>query len=169
MSTPRVNSRASPSDIPIVPKVTINAGILAFATRKPFNTPQAVPAATPHTRPTSRTPGLSPPTATMAIAAMTPENTRTPLMDKSIPPVRITNVLPTARTRRMEALVAMFITLATLGKASGRNTEKNTASATRTRKSAADWLPKMLRSRPSVLPTSRSSGWKPGRGRKSSK
>src|ERR1700722_4716510 len=43
MSTPRVNSRASPSDIPIVPKVTISAGILAFATRKPFIPPHPTP------------------------------------------------------------------------------------------------------------------------------
>ena len=50
MSTPRVNSRANPSDIPIVPKVTIRAGILAFATRKPFSKPQAVPATTPHSQ-----------------------------------------------------------------------------------------------------------------------
>ena len=86
----------------------------------------------------------------MAIAAMTPEKTSTPLMDKSIPPVKITKVLPTARTIRIEALVAMFMMFATFGNASGRKTEKNTASTTRTKNRAADWLLKMFRSRPTV-------------------
>jgi hypothetical protein len=90
----------------------------------------------------------------MAIAAMTPENTRTPLIDRSMPPVRMTNVLPTASTRRTEASVAMFRILARRGNAAGRSDEKKIASKTSTTKRAVDWRAMIARPRdPKRRPT----------------
>lgn len=89
-SMPLVINSAAPRDIPRVPKVTMRAGTFATATRKPFRRPHANPASSETSRPSSSVPMPPRPTAPKVLAAMTPENTSTPLMDRSIPAVRIT-------------------------------------------------------------------------------
>ena len=89
-STPPVISSAEPSDMPSVPSVTMNDGIFALATRKPFRTPHARPARSATASPTRITPQPSPPTSFIAFAATTPANTSTPPTDRSIPAVMIT-------------------------------------------------------------------------------
>ena len=76
--------------MPSEPSVTMNAGIFALATRKPFNRPHASPAASDTTRPRRITPRLSPPSSFIALAATTPENTSTAPSERSMPAVMIT-------------------------------------------------------------------------------
>jgi hypothetical protein len=85
-----VISSAEPSDMPSVPSVTMNDGILALLTRNPLSTPQAPPASSAIARPMRITPQLSPPTPFIAFAATTPEKTSTPPTERSMPAVMIT-------------------------------------------------------------------------------
>jgi hypothetical protein len=107
-STPPVMRSAKPSAMPNVPSVTISAGIRALATRKPLITPQPSPEPSAAPRPSRIVPQLSPPTAFISLAEMTPLNTRTAPIERSIPAVMITNVIPTARTSSTAASVKMF-------------------------------------------------------------
>ena len=90
-STPPVISSAAPSAMPSVPSVTMNDGIFALATRKPFRIPHPMPAARPTRMPTMMTPQVSPPpTAFIARADTTLEKTSTDPTDRSMPAVMMT-------------------------------------------------------------------------------
>ena len=62
----------------------------------------------------------------IALAETTPENTSTDPTDRSMPAVMITNVIPTATTSRIAALVARLRALLTVANASGSSTENAT-------------------------------------------
>ena len=107
-SIPPVISRADPRAMPSVPRVTISGGTLALVTSTPLRTPQAVPATSPAASPGRIAPQPSPPTASITLAAITPEKTSTDPTDRSIPAVMITYVMPTARTSSTAASVKML-------------------------------------------------------------
>src|SRR6185312_12264264 len=86
------------------PRVTISGGILALAMRKPLSVPQAIPDASAPTMPMAAVDQPSPPTDSMILAAMTEEKTSTEPIDRSMPEVMMTKVMPTPRT----AQTAMF-------------------------------------------------------------
>ena len=113
-SIPPVISSADPSAMPRVPRVTISGGTLALVIRTPLTTPQAVPATRPATSPTPIAPHPPPPTASITLAAMTPENTSTDPTERSIPAVMITKVMPTAMISSPEASAAMLRKLNTV-------------------------------------------------------
>src|SRR5687768_3299412 len=89
---------ASPSATDRLPRVTMSAGILALATRYPFRTPQMAPLTRAAARPMKTVPQPCPPTDSMTLAATTLENTSTEPMDRSIPDVMMTKVMPTPST-----------------------------------------------------------------------
>ena len=70
--------------------MTISGGTLALAIRTPLSSPQAIPQTIDTTIPTNAVPQPSPPMACMALAATTPEKTRTEPTDRSMPLVMIT-------------------------------------------------------------------------------
>src|SRR5918992_3728659 len=125
-STPPVMISAKPSAIPSVPSVTISGGTRAFVIRTPFSSPQPSPQPSETASPISTTPQLSPPTAFIAFAATTPENTSTDPTDRSIPAVMITYVIPTEITSRIAAFTAMLRMLLTGANASGSGRENTT-------------------------------------------
>ena len=90
MSTPSVITWARPRAPLRVPSVTISGGTFALAIREPFRTPQRIPQTTDRTMPRMAVPQPSPPTACIALAATTPEKTRTEPIDRSMPLVMIT-------------------------------------------------------------------------------
>jgi hypothetical protein len=104
MSMPPVITCARPSATDSAPSVTISGGILALAIRKPLSRPQATPATSAARMPRPATPQPSPPTDCITLAATTEEKTRTDPMDRSMPEVMITKVMPTPST----AHTAMF-------------------------------------------------------------
>src|SRR5215216_4069272 len=113
-SIPPVISRADPRAMPSVPRVTISGGTLALVTSTPLRTPQAVPATSPAASPGRIAPQPSPPTASITLAAITPEKTSTDPTDRSIPAVMITKVMPTAMISSPEASAAMLRKLNTV-------------------------------------------------------
>jgi hypothetical protein len=113
-SMPPVISRADPRAMPSVPRVTISGGTLALVMSTPLRTPQAVPATSPAASPATIAPQPSPPTASITLAAITPEKTSTDPTDRSIPAVMITKVMPTAMISSPEASAAMLRKLNTV-------------------------------------------------------
>src|SRR5512132_3708377 len=123
-SIPPVISSADPSAIPSVPRVTISGGTLALVMSTPSTTPAPI------------APQLSPPTASITLAAITPEKTSTDPTDRSIPAVMITKVMPTAMISSPEASAAMLRKLntwRTAGSAAGRTRPRCPAGSGRSR------------------------------------
>ena len=104
MSMPPVITWARPRATDRAPRVTISGGIFALAIRNPFSDPQTMPETRAARMPIPATPQPSPPTASITFAATTEENTSTEPIDRSMPEVMITKVMPTPRT----AQTAMF-------------------------------------------------------------
>ncbi len=129
MSTPPVMIWASPSAIPSEPRVTISGGILALAISVPFSSPQSSPISTETTMPRNAVPQPSPPVACITLAATTPEKTITEPIDRSMPEVTITKVMPTPSTARIEAFCAIRRALPMLAKLIGASVA-NTAMIT---------------------------------------
>ena len=73
--------------------------------------------------PTAAVPHPSPPTHTMVLALMTPEKTSTDPMERSMPAVMMTKVMPTPRIARIEAFWAMVRALPPLAKLFGARIE----------------------------------------------
>jgi hypothetical protein len=132
-SIPPVISRADPSAIPRVPRVTISGGTLALVMSTPLTTPQAVPATSPATSPAAIA-SQPPPMASITLAAITPEKTSTDPTERSIPAVMITKVIPTAMISSPEASAAMFRKLNTVANCWNRSAANPVTIPTRIRK-----------------------------------
>jgi hypothetical protein len=76
----------------IIPRVAINGGSLSFAISVPFRKPQRVPAATAAIRPTT----IGECSFVITTAHITEQKVMTVPMERSIPPVIMINVIPTA-------------------------------------------------------------------------
>src|SRR5581483_10817705 len=98
---------ASPRSIDSVASVTRNEGTFQRATRSPTNAPQIPPSAMPAERPASDPPACAANAATIPMRA-TPDPT-----ERSMPPVRITAVIPTPSTPTMALDSATLIRFAT--------------------------------------------------------
>ena len=94
-------------------------GIFAFATRTPLNTPHASPDTIEAAMPSDAVPQPSPPCHIMTLAPTTPEKTITDPIDRSMPAVMITNVIPTPRIARMDAFWTIRRMLPTLANVFG--------------------------------------------------
>src|SRR6476620_2236271 len=139
-SIPPVMTWARPRATDRVPRVTISAGILALATRVPLITPQHTPLTRAARMPMKAVPQPCPPTASMTLAATTLENTSTEPIDRSIPEVMITNVMPTpstAHTATFWEISEKFDAERNLPPAA---TEKNATMTTRTPRIQTDWV-----------------------------
>src|SRR6476646_10931310 len=136
---------ASPRATDRVPRVPISAAILALATRYPLIMPQNTPLMRAARMPMRAVPQPWPPTASMTFAATTLENTSTDPMDRSIPEVMITNVMPTpstAQTATFWEISEKFDAERNLPPAA---TEKKATMTTRTPRIQTDWvLPRRL-------------------------
>jgi hypothetical protein len=95
--------------MPSVPRVAISGGIRPLVMNTPLTTPHPVPVAMPAAAPSAMTPqpARAPPCAAITLAATTPEKTRTDPTERSMPPVTMTKVMPTASTSGMAALMKM--------------------------------------------------------------
>src|SRR4051794_8086921 len=131
-SLPCVISRAMPSAAPSDPSVVISAGTRNLVMQMPLKTPQARPAASDTTRPTTTVSALWVPGPPMAFTPQTPENTRTEPIERSKPPATITNVIPTAITISTAASIRTLRKLSTVGNAVGSRIENTTTRTSRT-------------------------------------
>ena len=125
-STPPVITSARPRAMPRVPSVTMSGGTFAFATRNPLTSPQPSPQPMATRAPRRAVFQPWPPRAAIALSATTPLKTRTLPTERSMPPVMITKVIPTARTPRMAVLMTIPRMLKTVRKAPGLRIEKMT-------------------------------------------
>src|SRR5262249_18141580 len=91
--SPRVQYSAIPRAIPIMPSVATNGGTRPQATISPFPRPQAMPVASP-----ASTAAGTPAPARNAIPSEMLASVSTEPTERSMPPPRITKVIPTART-----------------------------------------------------------------------
>ena len=124
-STPPVMTSARPRAIPRVPSVTMSGGTLARATRNPLISPQPSPQAMATRAPTmAALQPWPPPMWAITLSATTPLKTRTLPIDRSMPPVMITKVMPTPSTARMAVFCTIPRMLNTLRKALGFMIEK---------------------------------------------
>ncbi len=129
-SMPPVRIWARPSAAPSDPSVTISGGILALAIRTPLSSPHARPDSTATRMPTLATPQPCPPEpssgpiAIITFAATTPEKTSTEPIDRSMPAVTITNVMPTPSTARIAAFWAICLAFSRLPKLLGASVTK---------------------------------------------
>src|SRR5437764_2447686 len=89
--TPFVTNSASPRSAPIVPSVATNGGMCSAATSAPFSSPATAPTATPIATPAP----IETPCVRLHVPATPLSATMLPT-DKSMPPVMITNVMPSA-------------------------------------------------------------------------
>src|SRR5580704_9710483 len=98
--------------MPSVPSVTTNGGTPAQATRNPFSTPNALPAATAAANPSTTGPTAEPVTPGKAVAIThapaVPANPSTAPTDRSMPPEQITNVSPTASSSTSVPVLEVF-------------------------------------------------------------
>src|SRR5579875_1013454 len=96
MQPPQVSPWVTPSErpwmIPFMPSVITTAGTPSTATPSPLTSPQTTPRASATTMPTARPPSDPLATATITIAA----ELSTHGTDRSMPPMRMTNVWPAA-------------------------------------------------------------------------
>ena len=111
IGVPSVNTKVAPLNIVIVAKVTMNACNFPFDTNKPFINPTAIPITATtiiakNTFPVDLT--IEAPTAPL-IAKVDPT-------DKSIPPVKITKVIPIAMIALTETCVNTLVILDILKK-----------------------------------------------------
>ncbi len=92
--------------MPMVASVTMIGGIAANATKAPFASPKAQPI-------TMQIASASTPFIPACIrpAAMVPDSAITAPTDRSMPPVRITNVMPTAISALIETWRRMLVML----------------------------------------------------------
>ena len=126
-STPPVMTSARPRAIPRVPSVTMSGGTFARATRNPLSSPQASPQPMATRAPMMAEPQpWPPPMLAITLSATTPLKTSTLPIDRSMPPVMITKVIPTARTARMAVFCTIPRMLNTVRKALGLRIEKMT-------------------------------------------
>ena len=124
-STPPVITSARPRAMPRVPSVTISGGTFALATRNPLSSPQANPQPMATRAPMRALPQpWPPPMAAIALSATTPLKIRTLPIERSMPPVMMTKVIPTARTVRMAVFWTIPRMLKTVRKALGFRIEK---------------------------------------------
>ena len=86
---PFVYTRITPRSNVIIPRVEINGGIPQTDTKNPFTAPQAIPTV----RDTATATAVLPVDASTPEAS-TPDNPRIEPTERSIPPVKITNVIP---------------------------------------------------------------------------
>src|SRR6185295_9066125 len=93
---PEVKTRAAPRAMLIMPRVAMNAGRRPFVMRRPFTSPLAPPTPSP----ARMAAGTGQPPCS-AQASTTPESASSEPTDRSIPPERITNVIPRAMTALM--------------------------------------------------------------------
>lgn len=111
---PLVRSMMNPLTAVIVPSVATNGGILNLVIINPLNNPIAKPAKTPiidaprglNLSTTPNALSIRPYFKSFAVTA--PENPRIEPTDRSIPPVRMTNVIPTAIQRLTAVCLRMI-------------------------------------------------------------
>ena len=120
ISWPLSSRLASPVAMPRVPRVTTSGGIGVRDTSRPLTAPKAPPASTAAAKPTD-TDSRSGPLVTANQCAIThaptmPEKPRTAPTDRSMPPVQMTNVSPTASSSTSVAVLVVFSQLACVRK-----------------------------------------------------
>ena len=101
---PSESMSADPRATLIMPSVAMNGGRRPIVISAPFPRPQARPT----TRPTAAAAAIGSP-ASCAVPSATPASATIEPTDRSMPPVRITNVIPTA-TIPMNALCSTTLT-----------------------------------------------------------
>ena len=144
---PSVMTWASPSAIDRVPSVTISAGIFALATRTPLSRPQATPLTRAARMPMKAVPQPCPPTDSMTLAATTLEKTSTEPMDRSMPEVMMTKVMPTPSTAQTATFWEISEKLEADRNLPPAAMEKNATITSRTPRIQTDWvLPRRFRS-----------------------
>ena len=110
--------------MPSVPNVAMKGGSF----RRETMTALAAPKSAPTPRPTTTAAGQGTPPPTSA-TSVTPTSDMMPPTERSMPPVRMTRVMPKATTERMAAWDMTFSRLATVAKKGTNWPTSNTAAA----------------------------------------
>src|SRR3990172_9098960 len=145
---PSVYTSVSPRAIVRVASVAMNGATLPYATAMPLTAPNPVPTASPASNATA---SGAPPFNTPASTA--PAMARTEPTDRSIPPVRITNVMPAAMIALIETWRVTLSRLPTV-----RNDGDSTVSAAINNTMAAGSPNRCTRIRSSTLEAPRPAG-----------
>ena len=140
--TPFDKERAAPRAISSIPSVAINAGIRSFVTRIPLIAPATPPAAMPASI------AIGPGTFILTIkwTLTTPLNAITEPTERSIPPPRITIVIPMDAISSQAFCPTMLVMLSMLRKGADWDAKKRNSSIRETAgrrrfASVMSWLP----------------------------
>src|SRR5664280_2374272 len=132
---PLLKISAAPRNMIMEAKVAMNGGMSPLATLNPLNAPIAAPTRTGARIATARacSPGWA------RLAAITPVKATMEPTDRSMPPDRITNIMPVARMPLMEACLMIPIRFWGRAKALGERTTSAATTARNMNTSPKSW------------------------------